>query len=98
MKLEIVLQCLRENEEEIRAAGVESISVFGSTARGDAKDGSDVDILVKYDRKKPMDLLLADRLRQKLTKLVGSNVDVVSEPILKPRLRDQIYRDHVVAF
>ncbi len=40
---------LREQEPELTAAGVVSLSLFGSVARGDNRDDSDVDLVVRLD-------------------------------------------------
>ncbi|MCL2328648.1 MAG: nucleotidyltransferase domain-containing protein [Bacteroidetes bacterium] len=54
--------------------GVERIGVFGSVARGEQKEDSDVDICVEM--KKP-DMFLLVELKEKLQNTFGSNVDVV---------------------
>ncbi|RYE62810.1 MAG: hypothetical protein EOP17_18650 [Rhizobiaceae bacterium] len=41
-----VIAKLREHEAELRAAGAEQMSIFGSVARGEATDESDLDVLV----------------------------------------------------
>jgi predicted nucleotidyltransferase len=38
---------LKRHERELRALGIEQLSLFGSTARGTATEGSDVDIVVR---------------------------------------------------
>ncbi|MFP3675042.1 nucleotidyltransferase domain-containing protein, partial [Bacillus sp. SIMBA_031] len=47
MDKDMVITKLREHEDELRAAGAEHLSVFGSVARGEATPESDLDILVK---------------------------------------------------
>jgi predicted nucleotidyltransferase len=98
MELETVLQRLRAHEADLRASGIESIAVFGSTARGEAGPDSDVDLLIRYDPLGSTNLIKVGRLREHLAKLIGKDIDLLSEPILKSRLRNQVYRDHVIAF
>ena len=49
MKLEQALLTLRNAEPTLRAKGIVRAGIFGSTARGDAKPESDVDILIDFD-------------------------------------------------
>ncbi len=59
------------------------ISLFGSVARGDASDASDIDFLVEFETDSSLlDLL---RLQDELTAILGRPVDVVSAGGLKPR-------------
>jgi uncharacterized protein len=44
-----IVAALRAHEAELRAAGVASLSLFGSTARGDEQETSDVDVLVRLE-------------------------------------------------
>ena len=47
---------LKAHEAELRAMGVVSLSLFGSTARGDARSDSDVDVAVTIDDAARMEL------------------------------------------
>jgi uncharacterized protein len=70
-----------------------SVRVFGSVARGEANETSDIDLLVKLESGRSlMDLggLLYD-----LQKLLGTNVDVVTEKGLRPRIREQVLREAI---
>ncbi|WJR67903.1 nucleotidyltransferase domain-containing protein [Neorhizobium sp. CSC1952] len=97
-----VIAKLREHEDELRAAGVQTLSLFGSVARGEATDMSDVDVVVRLDLDvtgRGLDYFssLAD-LKEKLETIVGKSVDIVSEPVQKPRLAREITRDRQLAF
>ena len=60
-----------------------SVAIFGSVARGDETDESDIDLLVDFEPGSSLfDLLL---LQDELTALLGCPVDVVSAGGLKPR-------------
>jgi len=48
MKLSQVISQIRSNYQFLQRMGVKSLAVFGSTARGEAKPGSDVDLLVTF--------------------------------------------------
>jgi len=49
MDKEKVLQILRENRDTLARFHVRSLSLFGSVLRGEAKPGSDIDILVEFE-------------------------------------------------
>ncbi|MDO9107790.1 MAG: nucleotidyltransferase family protein [Coriobacteriia bacterium] len=66
----------------------ENLRVFGSVARGDAHDGSDIDILV--DLKAHASLLDLNGLNGELEALLGVDVDVVPAKNLKPQIRDRV--------
>ena len=49
MNSEDILARLKENEAALRARGVAHAALFGSRARGDARPGSDIDIMIEID-------------------------------------------------
>jgi predicted nucleotidyltransferase len=75
------------------AHGARNVRVFGSTARGEAGAGSDVDILVDLDANRS--LLDQVGLKQELEELLGCKVDVVVEGGLSPYLEDRILSEAV---
>jgi predicted nucleotidyltransferase len=64
--------------------------VFGSVARGEATETSDVDILIKFE--KPKSLLDLVRLERELSGTLGRDVDLVTEASLSPYIRDEVLR------
>jgi predicted nucleotidyltransferase len=71
--------------------GVTDVRVFGSMARGDAHESSDVDLLVR-----PLpgtSLLDLGGLLMDAQDLLGRRVDVVSEGALDPRIRERVLRE-----
>lgn len=74
--------------------GARHIRVFGSVARGEEKPGSDVDLLVEFDRGYD---LFAQRipLMQHLSDMLGRPVDLLPEHELSPHLREHILREAV---
>ena len=71
--------------------GAINVRLFGSVARGEADDKSDVDLLVSLSRNFGLFELVT--LEEELSKIVGRKVDVVSDRIRRPLLRDRILRD-----
>jgi len=98
----IVVERLRHHEPELRRLGVDSISVFGSVARDEENEASDIDVAVKLNpARTPLGFAyfgLLDDLQQRLEKLLGRHVDVVPEPAKKASMQREIDRDRVVAF
>ncbi len=71
--------------------GLRDVRVFGSMARGDAGDGSDVDLLVTLPPEKT-GLALGGMLMDVQT-LLNRRVDVVTEKSLHPLIRDRVLRE-----
>lgn len=67
---------------------ITEIAIFGSYARGEETEASDIDILVDYETA-PTFIMLVE-LRDYLTQLFGRKVDIVTKNGLKPRIRDRI--------
>lgn len=82
MQREDAIRILKQAEPELRARGVRSLALFGSTARGEAGPDSDVDILVDLDMsRRPtlvdlsgMQFLIADRLGAQADLAIRKNV------------------------
>jgi uncharacterized protein len=75
----------------------ERIGIFGSYARQEDSDASDIDILVSF-RDTPSLLDLA-RIHRELSSVLGKKVDVVTESALKnKKLRQYIYNDLQIIF
>ncbi len=75
--------------------GVRSLSLFGSVARDEAAEGSDVDLLVDFDR--PVGLFHVFYVRERLSAILGCDVDLVTRGGLRPELREAILAEAVRA-
>ncbi len=88
---------LREKREDIlrlaQKHGARNIRVFGSVARGEADEKSDIDLLV--DMEPGRSLLDMGGLLMDLRDLLGRDVDVVTVRGLKPRIREQVIKEAV---
>ncbi len=94
MEKQVVLAQLRNRIGEIRQRFcVRTLAIFGSTARDDAADGSDVDVLVVFDRKATFDLFMD--LKFYLEDLLGTQVDLVTDKALRPQLRRAIEQEMI---
>jgi hypothetical protein len=73
--------------------GASNVRVFGSVARGEADDASDIDLLV--DMATGRSLLDLGGLLMDLEQLFGQRVDVVTEHGLRPRVWDRVLEETV---
>jgi uncharacterized protein len=75
------LAVIQAHIQELRALGARRVGVFGSFARGDARDDSDVDVYVEFDeRRRTYDNFFA--LHELLESLLGRRVDLVTDKSL----------------
>ena len=96
-ELSKVLQIVRDHIPDLRRRyGVHSLAIFGSVARGDALEGSDLDLLVQFESDPP-GLLRFLEMEQYLSYLLHAKVDLVMESALKPGLRDRILGEAIAA-
>lgn len=94
----LVIATLRADEHELRAAGIVGLSLFGSVARGEAGDNSDIDLAVAFDPAACIDLVGLAGLERRLAERLGRPVELLPEPVENPRLRANVERDRLVAF
>ncbi|MGD9938006.1 MAG: nucleotidyltransferase family protein [Methanoregulaceae archaeon] len=76
--------------------GVRRIALFGSRARGDHRPGSDLDLLVRFER--APSLLRLGELEERLGEALGMRVDLVTERSLSPYIRDTVLREARVIY
>lgn len=90
----LTLAAIREKREAIlgiaQRYGASDIRVFGSVARGDTHDGSDVDLIVRFETGRS--LFDHAGLLMELQELLGIKVDVIDEEAMRER-----FRQHVMA-
>lgn len=88
------LRLLKERKAELaREYGVVDLALFGSVARDDAGEASDVDILVKFDG--PATSARYFGLQFELEDLLGCSVDLVTDKALRPELRPYVEREAI---
>jgi uncharacterized protein len=89
-----ILTALRDALPQMRRRWpIRGLAVFGSVARGDASDSSDLDVLVDFDP--PITLSAFLTLETTLSELAGRRVDLVSRPALKPFIGEHVLREAV---
>jgi predicted nucleotidyltransferase len=89
-----VIETIKLNKHRIEAEfGVTKIGVFGSVARGEAKERSDIDIAVEMKSENKFRNFMA--LERYLKKLLGKQIDLGIESTLKPSVRAEIKKEIV---
>ena len=94
MSRQEVLSTLQAQQAVLHARfGVARLALFGSVARDEAGQDSDVDLLVEFDR--PIGLFRFLELQNHLEGLLGCGVDLGTPQSLKPRIRDRVLAEAV---
>ncbi len=92
---EEIIQTIKALHGELANFGVREIGVFGSIARGEQKQGSDIDVLVDFED--DADLFDLASLGLFLEERLGGKVDVVPKRALRKELRDSVIKEVVPA-
>ncbi len=83
MNKEEILKVMRENKDKIKSFGVKKIGIFGSFARGEEKERSDIDIIVEFEEgKKNFDNFM--NLAFYLEELSGRKVGLLTPESISP--------------
>ena len=98
MDREQVIATLRGHELELRAVGVIRLSLFGSTARGDHRPDSDIDLLAAFDDTRRISILDVAGIEQQISLMLGHSVELIEEGTLKPRVKKNVDAEAVRAF
>ena len=96
MSIDLREELTKKRDEIIKVAtihGARNIRVFGSVARGEADERSDIDFLVEMEPGRS--LLDLGGLLMDLQDVLGRDVDVVTERGLNPRIRDRVLQEAV---
>ena len=89
-----ISEVIKNNSKVLRTNyKVSQLGVFGSVARGDYTQSSDVDMLVEFS--KPVDLFEFVELRDFLSDMLNVRVDLVTKSALKPLIKEQILKDTI---
>jgi predicted nucleotidyltransferase len=72
--------------------------LFGSYSRGEQHADSDVDLLVKFDRSRPIGLFAYVRMRRELEERLGRKIDLVEEGALRPAAQKNADQDLKVIY
>ena len=93
-----VIAKLREHAPELRAAGLSHVRLFGSTARGDNGEGSDVDLLVEFDIARRQTLVSVGSLQTRLSEILSARVDLSAAEWMREPTRSRAVEEAILAF
>lgn len=91
MDQEQIIERIRAHRGRLTELGVSSLSLFGSVARGEATEASDVDLLVRFEGRATFDRYMD--LKLFLEDLLGRRVDLVTEKALREEVRPHVEQE-----
>ena len=92
MNRDIILQRLNAEAHAIKQRyGLRSLAFFGSMARGDDHEGSDMDVLATFEGPASFDRYMG--LKLELEDMLGRPVDLATPQTLRPELRARVEKD-----
>ena len=83
-------------EQLCRQNDVTFLGLFGSVARGEASSESDIDLVVRFSKRKS--LLDLVRIEREIAEALGREVDLVTEASLSPYLQERIQNETRVLY
>jgi predicted nucleotidyltransferase len=89
MQRDEAIMKLREHEADLRRLGVQHLYLFGSTARGEASEASDVDLFFDYEKRKLGFFGLMD-VKEETSRILGRKADIMTRDSLHKVLRPRI--------
>ena len=89
---------LQRHADAVRRMGATSLYMFGSTARDEAKAGSDIDLFIDYDPAASFSIFDLAGIKQFLEEELHSEVDVTTRDSLHPMLKAEIETTAVRVF
>ena len=98
MDRQAVIKRLIRNKPGLQALGLKQLSLFGSTARGEASVSSDVDLAVTLDEGARIDLFRFAAISERLSQMLDAKVDLVVEPARNLHMQTEIDRDRLRVF
>jgi predicted nucleotidyltransferase len=84
------VRLLRSHASAIRAIGATSLYLFGSTARDEAGEASDLDLFIDYDEDGEFSAIELVRLKNYISDALKIDADVTTRDGLHPLIRDEI--------
>ena len=91
------MSLLKQHEAELKQLGVEQLYMFGSTARNDARDDSDIDLFFDHAKGQLGVYELMD-VKEVARAILGHPTDIMTRASLHPALRKRIEETAVLVF
>jgi len=97
MRKEDALSILKSHTGELKNRGVLALYLFGSVARDDAREDSDVDLLVELDPERHLGMFAFMELKRFLEEILGHPVDLATPDALKRQFQTRILAEAIRA-
>ena len=98
MKRDVALARLKSYEHRLRERGISALYLFGSTARDESSESSDLDLLFEYDEGGGFSLFDQAGAMLDLSDGLGAKINLISRVSLRPRVRARVEREMVQVF
>jgi len=92
------LEILRAHKDELKAAGVRSLRIFGSMARDEAGPESDIGLEAAFEEPSALTILDLVRPERHLADLLGRKVELIQQGTFKEGVRESVEAEAVFAF
>jgi predicted nucleotidyltransferase len=89
MERDTAIATLKAHETELRQLGVVRLYLFGSTARGEARETSDVDLFFDYEQGK-LSLFGLMEVKEQASRILGRKADIMTRDSLHRCIREQV--------
>jgi predicted nucleotidyltransferase len=90
MRRNEAVRLLRAHADAIRAIGATSLYLFGSTARDEAGEASDLDLFIDYDKDSKFSAIELLRIKHYVSDTLDIDADVITRDGLHPLIRDEV--------
>lgn len=91
MSRDELVKLIQAHRAQLDELGVASLALFGSAARGETREDSDVDVLVQFEGSATFDRFMD--LKLLLEDIIGRRVDLVTEAALRHEIRVRVQQD-----
>jgi predicted nucleotidyltransferase len=95
MRRDEIIARIRKHAPAIKAEGATALYLFGSAARDEAGDESDIDVFVEFEPGSRFSLLNMSGIRLIIMDETGRDVDITTRDALHPRVRERILSEAV---
>lgn len=89
MERDSAIAALKAHEAELKRLGVQHLYLFGSTARGDAREDSDVDLFFAHDHGK-LSLFDLMEVKEHTARILGRRTDIMTRHSPHPLVRERV--------
>ena len=95
MKRQQIITILKNQKDLLERYSIDQIYLFGSSARDEATETSDVDLIVEFDPNARIGLFRFSRLSRELSQILECNVDLTKPDALHKELKADILKEAV---